>query len=96
MSTIEIPIRVDLQVAESVQQYALTIEESTEAVSIEVATPIVTSTAEDYTGQTTVTPTQETQVFQTEGKRVLHDFIVNPIPHNYGLITYNGQYITVS
>lgn len=96
MSTIEIPIKVNLQVTESVQQFALTVAESTEAVNLDVATAIVTSTAEDYTGETTVTPTQATQVFQTEGKRVLHDFIVNPIPNNYGLITYNGQFITVS
>lgn len=96
MPTIEIPIKVDLQVNESVQQYALTVEESTEAVALDIETAIVTSTAEDYTGATEATPSHEEQVFEMGGKRVLNDFVVHPIPHNYGLITYNGQFITVS
>lgn len=91
-----IPIRADLTVAESVQQFALVVEESTFPVSVEVLTPIVASTAEDYDGQTTVTPSAQEQVFDTAGKLVRQNFIVEPIPHNYGLITYNGGFITVS
>lgn len=49
-----------------------------------------------YEGAYEATPTQSTQLFATEGKRMLHDFTVNPIPHNYGLITYNGSTIMVS
>ena len=96
MSTIEIPIKVNLTVSESVQQYDLTVAESTEEIDIGVGTAIVTSTVEDYTGETEATPTNEEQVFATGNKRVLSDFVVHAIPHNYGLITYNGQYITVS
>ena len=96
MPTIEIPIKVDIQVAESVQQFSLAVTESTEAITLGVETAIVTSTTEDYDGETKATPTNEEQVFATGGKRVLSDFVVHAIPHNYGLITYNGQYITVS
>ena len=49
-----------------------------------------------YEGAYEATPTQSTQLFATEGKRMLHDFTVNPIPHNYGLITYDGSKIMVS
>lgn len=49
-----------------------------------------------YEGQTEVTPTQETQVLQTANKTVVQDIIINPIPSNYGLITWNGSTLTVS
>ena len=51
---------------------------------------------EAYTGETTVTPTRETQTLQTEGLMVMSNIIVNPIPSNYGLVTYNGSILTVS
>lgn len=49
-----------------------------------------------YTGETEVTPTQETQVLSTAGTSVLNDIVINPIPSNYGLITWNGLTLTVS
>lgn len=51
---------------------------------------------ETYTGPTVVTPTQEVQTLATVGKVVLQNIQINPIPQNYGLITWNGQKITVS
>ena len=50
----------------------------------------------DYTGAYTVTPTEETQTLPTEGLMMNRDVIVNPIPENYGRITWNGSVITVS
>ena len=50
----------------------------------------------DYTGEYTVTPTQETQVLPTEGLMMTHDVTVNPIPSNYGLITWTGSVLIVS
>ena len=49
-----------------------------------------------YEGPTEITPTQETQVIQTTLKSVMTDIIINPIPENYGLITWNGSVLTVS
>lgn len=49
-----------------------------------------------YHGATEVTPTSETQTLYTGGKAVLRDIIINPIPNNYGLVEYNGAYLTVS
>lgn len=50
----------------------------------------------EYTGPTEVTPTQETQVLETQNRSVLDNIIINPIPSNYGLITWNGSTLTVS
>ena len=49
-----------------------------------------------YEGQTEVTPTQETQVLQTTNRTVVSNIIINPIPSNYGRITWNGSTLTVS
>ena len=56
----------------------------------------------DVTGTVTlqdksVTPTQSTQTVQADaGYTGLGTVTVNPIPSNYGLITYNGSILTVS
>ncbi len=91
-----LPITVMLALEESQQQYSIDAVETNIPVSVQVETNIVTSTTADYDGDYDITPSAIQQVFSTEGKRVLHDFIVEPIPNNYGLITYNGSIITVS
>ena len=49
-----------------------------------------------YTGSYEVTPSAETQTLSTDGLMMAGNVVVNPIPNNYGLITYNGSVITVS
>lgn len=51
---------------------------------------------EPYTGDYTVTPSSVAQEVPVEGFRMLHNLVVNPVPSNYGLITWNGSTITVS
>ena len=49
-----------------------------------------------YEGEYEVIPSRETQVLETAGLMMTAPVIVNPIPRNYGLITYNGFEILVS
>lgn len=49
-----------------------------------------------YTGQTEVTPSAEEQILYTANKTLLDDIVINPIPSNYGLITWSGLGIRVS
>ena len=49
-----------------------------------------------YSGQTEITPSEDTQVLQTADRTVLQNIIINPIPSNYGKITWNGSTLTVS
>lgn len=51
---------------------------------------------EAYIGEYEVTPSSETQTLDTAGKRMTRPVVVNPIPNNYGLITWNGSFLTVS
>ena len=50
----------------------------------------------DYIGPLVVTPSQETQTLETAGHLLRGNITVEPIPNYYGLITWNGQYLTVS
>ena len=52
--------------------------------------------AEDYEGAYEFTPTDEVQTVPIAGKTPAQDIIINPIPSNYGLITWNGSTLTVS
>ena len=51
---------------------------------------------EVYEGPYTFTPSSEEQVISTNGLMMDGDVTINPIPSNYGLITWNGSYLTVS
>ena len=49
-----------------------------------------------YTGGTNITPSTSEQVLNTADKVVTRNIVINPIPSNYGLITWNGATLTVS
>lgn len=50
----------------------------------------------EYHGAYEVVPSGETQVLSTAGRLLSQDVTINPIPSNYGLITWNGSTLTVS
>lgn len=64
-------------------------------VGFEGAYP-VEEISDPYKGQTEITPSDKKQVLATEGKHLSSDIIVNPIPSNYGLITYDGSNLRIS
>lgn len=49
-----------------------------------------------YDGITEITPSNQAQVLQTSNKALTRNIVVNPIPSNYGLVTWNGSVLTVS
>lgn len=49
-----------------------------------------------YTGLYVITPNSNTQLLNTAGTLVTDNIRVEPIPSNYGLITWNGSVLTVS
>lgn len=58
---------------------------------------IVETGGEPYEGDYAVTPKAEKQVMLTKGKTLIDDITINPIPREYGLITYDHKRtITVS
>lgn len=49
-----------------------------------------------YEGPYEVTPSAIEQVLSTQYLKMAQDVIINPIPNNYGLISWNGAVLTVS
>lgn len=49
-----------------------------------------------YDGETTFTPSAETQTIPTGHTVLLSDITINPIPSNYGRITYSGGIISIT
>ena len=49
-----------------------------------------------YNGPYEITPGGESQIIEAAGKYLLRDITVAPVPNNYGLITWNGSFLTVS
>ena len=47
-----------------------------------------------YSGPYEFTPGPETQTAHVARKMATEDIIIQPIPKNYGLVTYNGRIIT--
>lgn len=52
--------------------------------------------AEWWDGEYEITPSNETQTLATKDKAMRENLVINPIPNNYGLITYNGYEIRVT
>ena len=67
-----------------------------EAVRAEVSPPFMPVYPGAYRGPYEITPTSEAQVMATGGHTMTADLIIDPIPSNYGLITWNGSTLTVS
>lgn len=67
-------------------------------MGITMGTPVARDYVErdPYTGDYTITPSAEGQTLATRNLRMTDNITVNPIPQNYGLITWNGSYLTVS
>lgn len=50
----------------------------------------------DYDGEYEFTPSAEAQTLPSTDTVMHRDIVINPIPSNYGRITYDGTVITVS
>lgn len=50
----------------------------------------------DYESSYFVTPSNERQIMPTANRTLSQNIIIEPIPSNYGLITWNGSTLTVS
>ena len=62
----------------------------------DLATVTRTEDHDYYEGETTFTPSDTVQVIQTKDLVLGDDITINPIPSNYGRITWNGSFLTVS
>lgn len=90
------PIQVNMRAEKGIQQYTMSVSESEAQFAAGIGSRIVVGTSQIYDGPYEVTPSAEMQTLQTKNFRMTDNIVVNPIPSNYGLITWNGSIITVS
>lgn len=78
-------------------EYSLDIQDDDALYIIESGLAIVNYIdGEVYNGPYNVTPSREQQVLITAEKILLSNVVVDPIPSNYGLVTWNGTILTIS
>lgn len=68
----------------------------TESVGLSAEPYIVVDRTIVYDGSYEWTPTDEIQTIEIAGKKAIDHIKINPVPQNYGLITYDGSGIRVS
>ena len=86
---------IEVSVAEQDETYSVLLTNEYD-YDVEMSSTITLINGDTYYGEYTFTPTTSTQIAQTSGKTLSSNITINPIPSNYGLITYNGSTITVS
>ena len=69
-----------------------------ERISVSTGNPITRDYVErdPYEGPYEITPSEEAQTIQTKNLSMTDNVTINPIPSNYGRITWNGAVLTVS
>lgn len=89
-------MRVRLAIDPASVELPLSVVDGGAAISSEVYPPCRYKDRDVYDGTVTVTPSSTAQVLATGGHTMATDVTVEPIPSNYGLITWNGSTLTVS
>lgn len=65
------------------------------SVGLNIGTPVAVENVPVYEGEYNVTPSANTQVLQTAGKKLEQDITIAPIPSNYCRYSWNGSYISI-
>ena len=74
----------------------LDLELEDDALALDVADVALEWGTDEYDGPYDATPSSAAQTFPMGGKLATQDFTVQPIPSNYGLVTWDGAVLTVS
>ena len=87
-----------MKLTASFQPQKVDVKVNTTDMGITMGTPVARDYVEreQYAGDYTITPSAEEQILVTRNLRMTDNITDNPIPQNYGLITWNGAFLTVS
>ena len=66
------------------------------SVAVALGSAVEIVQGEPFTGAYTVTPSAETQTLATAGLVAQQDITIEPIPSDWGRITWDGSVLTVS
>lgn len=88
-------IALELEVSSPSCELAVTMDTAVD-LGISTAIEVLASPVPVWDGSTEFIASDTAQVIHTNGYRFIEDIVIDPIPHNYGKITWNGSVITVS
>lgn len=89
-------ITIPMTVQASAVTIPMDVSASSASFRMGVGAVYAMSTVDDYEGVYEYTPSEEMQTVEIEGLKATENIIINPIPSNYGLITWDGTTLTVS
>lgn len=92
------PIVVDMDVGSNVATVPFTVVPEVPILGMDMsaALNVQVRPSAQYQGDYVITPTSEVQVLETHNLVCVDNITINPVPSNYGLITWNGSTLTVS
>lgn len=90
-----IPYMVPLAVSTDGVAVSLGVQEP-QSVALDMSVGVYAQIGEHYHGSYTITPSSEPQVLDTDTLILDGNITINPIPSNYGLVSWDGSTITVS
>lgn len=88
----------DIRTLRTIEQGNIRIASVTQGIArpVKVQQASIVYPYEQYTGAYEITPTGEAQTISVKDKLMTGNIVINPIPNNYGLITWDGSTLTVS
>lgn len=84
------PIKVSVKV----NDYVI-VKQTEQTAGVRVSSPVIPLSI-PYTGEYEFTPSETEQIIRVSGTTPSQNIKINPIPNNYGLITWNGAYLFIS
>ena len=90
------PRTIPMTVADDSERLAFDAGSDPVTIPVKCTINVHPSEYPDYRGPFEFTPTTEAQVIPVHDQVPHQDIVIDPIPSNYGLITWNGSVITVS
>lgn len=87
-----LPMRIDISLGESRQEYDLEVEQSTTELSLDTAESVAVNIFEvpEYEGSYVVIPDTQSQTLETKDKRMADDVLVREIPYYETTNQQNG------
>ena len=89
-------VKFDVTFRSSDQRFTAEMRGSPERFSADFRSLQTVVDVDDYTGPYTFTPAASPQIVPTSGLRMIDNVTINPVPSDYGHISWNGSVITVS
>ena len=89
-------ITIPMSVATYDDALPMDVTSSKETVGMDIGAEYAMSSTDPFEGSYEYTPSEQMQTIPIEDLRATQDIVIQPIPSNYGLITWDGRTLTVS